>query len=325
MQFVRNTAMASRLHNFYDVLKEAFNDFVDDHCTKLSASLAYYTIFSIGPLLLVVITLLGLFYKKTAVTSEVFDKVGEFTGKSTAGALESLLNNLGKQQHTTLFGVIGALVFVFGATSVFTEIQSSINYVWSIRAKPKRSWVKYLLDRLLSFVFVIGLGLLLIASLLLNIVMDIFTARIERVTKLKEFLGDSNVLLIKATNQASLFIIVTFFFFFIYKGLPDAKINWKDSIIGSAFTAVLFLIGKFLIGYYVGSSNLINSYGATASMIILLSWVYYSAIILYFGAEFTKVYAMKWGKGITVKDTAVYIIKREAKELPKLKHPVPEN
>src|SRR6185312_11069372 len=119
--------------------------------------------------------------------------------------------------------------------------------------------------------------------------------------------------------------IVTFLFATVYKILPDARVHWKDTLVGASFGSVLFLIGKFLIGYYLGSSHLINSYGAAASLIILLSWVYYSAIILYFGAQFTKVYAMRWGRGITVMDRAVYIIKREAKELPDLKHPVPEN
>jgi membrane protein len=317
--------MASRAHNFWSTLKEAGKDFIDDHCTKLSASLAYYTIFSIGPLLLVVITLLGLFYKRTSVTQQVFQKVGDIVGKSAADTLESMLNNLSMHHNTTIFGVIGGIVFVFGATGVFTEIQSSINYIWSIKAKPKRSWVKYLTDRLMSFLFVVGLGLLLIVSLLLNLLVDIVTARLERIPRLHQIIGDSQVFLLKGANLTILFIVVTLLFAVIYKVLPDAKIFWKDAVVGSSFAAILFLIGKFLITYYVRSSSLISSYGAAASLIILLSWIYYSAMILYFGAEFTKVYAMRWGKGITVLDTAVYIIKREAKELPNLKHPVPGN
>jgi membrane protein len=317
--------MILRGRNIWAILKEAGRDFVDDHCTKLSASLAYYTLFSIGPLLLVVITLLGLFYKRTAATAEVFDQVGDAVGASTAQALENLLNNMHHQHNSTIFGIVGGVVFVFGATSVFTEIQSSINYVWSIKAKPKRSWVKYLTDRLMSFIFVLGLGLLLIVSLLLNVAVDIVAARLEHFVKLQHLVGNSDVLLIKGANLAILYVLVTLLFSIIYKVLPDAKIFWKDALVGALFASLLFLIGKFLITYYVSKSSLINSFGAAASFIILLSWVYYSAMILYFGAEFTKVYAMKWGKGITVLDTAVYIIKREAKELPNLKHPVPEN
>jgi membrane protein len=317
--------MGSLLRNFYSTLKEASVDFVDDHCTKLSASLAYYTIFSIGPLLLVVITLVGFFYKKTSATAEVFEYVTATAGKSVAAQLESLLTNISLERNTTVFGVVGGIVFIFGATSVFTEIQSSINYIWSIKAKPEKSWLKYITDRLMSFLFVIGLGLVMIVSLLLNIVLDVVLARLHTIRHLQRLLGHIDVYLLKGINVATLFVIVTILFAIVYKVLPDAKVSWKDSFMGASFGSVLFLIGKFLIGYYLSNSHLINSYGAAASLIILLSWIYYSAIILYFGAQFTKVYAMRWGKGITVTDTGVYIIKREAKELPDLKHPVPEN
>src|SRR6185312_15168147 len=142
--------MKALLSNFYSTLKEASVDFVDDHCTKLSASLAYYTIFSIGPLLLVVITLVGFFYKKTSATTEVFDYVAATAGKPVAAELESLLTNIALERNTTVFGIVGGIIFIFGATSVFTEIQSSINYIWSIKAKPEKSWVKLITDRLLS-------------------------------------------------------------------------------------------------------------------------------------------------------------------------------
>lgn len=317
--------MRALLRNFYATLKEACTDFVDDHCTKLSASLAYYTIFSIGPLLLVVITLVGLFYKKTLATAEVFEHVGAIVGQSVATQLESLLTNISAERNTTIFGLVGGVVFIFGATGIFTEIQSSINYIWSIKAKPEKSWLKYITDRLMSFLFVIGLGLVMIASLLLNVVMDILITRLHNIRHLQRLLGKVDVYLLKGINVATLFVIATFLFGIIYKVLPDAKVRWRDALVGAAFGAVLFLLGKVLIGYYLSNSHLINSYGAAASMIILLSWIYYSAIILYLGAEFTKVYAMKWGGGITVTDTGVYIIKREAKELPDLKHPVPEN
>jgi membrane protein len=317
--------MASTFRNVLETLKEAGNDFLDDHATKLSASLAYYTIFSIGPLLLVLITLLGFFYRKTDVTIQVFDQVSEVIGTAGAAELQSILSNLSIENNTTVFGVVGIVVFIFGATGIFTEIQSSINYIWSVKAKPKRSWVKYLLDRLLSFVLIIGMGLLLLMSLLLNLLMDMISARLQQLKHLPRFLSEVDIVFWKGVNIGILFVIVTFLFTVIYKVLPDAKIHLKDAMVGACFTGVLFLAGKFLITYYFGVSKALNAYGAAASIILLLSWVYYSSIILYFGAEFTKVYAMKWGSGITVSETAVYIIKREAKELPDLKHPVQEN
>lgn len=311
--------MASKLRDFWETLKEAGNDFLDDHGTKLSASLAYYTILSIGPILLIIITVMSFFYKKSLATNEIFDQIGNAMGKKEAIQLKSILNNFSHQNMGTLFGVIGVIVLIFSATSIFTEIQSSINYIWSIKTKPKRGWLKYITDRLLSFVLIIGMGCLMLASIFINLLIDLLSNR------LLHFLGPANVILLKGANIGLMFVVVIVLFMIIYKVLPDAKVHWKDALVGSSFTAVLFLTGKFLISYYFSFSKSVNAYGAAASIILLLTWVYYSAIILYFGAEFTKVYAMRWGKGITVMDRAVYIIKREATELPKLIHPVQEN
>ena len=307
--------MVMKWKDYWHLVTDSVDAFIDDNGTKLSASLAYYTIFSIAPLLLVVITLLGLFYKQTEVTAEIFNQVSQLVGKTGADQLKSMLDNISTQQNATVFNIIGILILVFGATGIFTEIQSSINYIWSIRAKPKKSWLKYISDRLLSFSLIIGCGFLLLVTLFINVLMDVLSERLHR------FLGDSNAILLKVTNIGLLYIVVTFLFAVIYKVLPDARIHWKDALRGAGFTGVLFLIGKFLIGYYLGSSKSITTYGAAASLIILLSWVYYSSIILYFGAEFTKVYALRWGKGITIFDTAVYIVKHETKELPNIKHP----
>jgi membrane protein len=307
--------MAVRISKYWQVLKEAGTEFVNDNGTKLSASLAYYTIFSIGPLLMVVITVMGFFYKKADVTDKIFDQLRKLVGQTGAEQLKVMLDNISTQRNTTLFSIIGIVVLVFGATGIFTEIQSSINYIWSIRAKPKRGWLKYITDRLLSFSLIIGSGFLMLVTLLINLVADVLSDRLQHV------LGDADTILLKGVNIGLLFVVVTFLFAVIYKVLPDARIQWRDALIGAAFTGVLFLIGKFLIGYYLGQSKSINTYGAAASLILLLSWVYYSSIILYFGAEFTKVYAMRLGRGITIYDTAVYIVKKEARELPYVKHP----
>jgi membrane protein len=308
--------MASVISKYFSILKEAGNDFIDDNATKLSASLAYYTIFSIGPLLLVLITVVGLFVKKADVTAKIFYQLGNLVGRSGAEQLRSIIDNISKQNNTTLFGVVGVVILLFGATSIFTEIQGSINYIWSIKATPKRGWVKYLADRLLSFSLIVGIGFLMLVTLLVNVIVDMLTSRLQH------FLGFVNVILVQGINTLLVFATVIFLFTVIYKVLPDAKIHWKDAIVGATFTGVLFMLGKFLISFYLGSSQSIDTYGAATAIILLLSWVYYSSLILYFGAEFTKIHAMKWGKGITVYDTAVYIIKREAKEVPELKHPV---
>jgi len=209
---------------------------------------------------------------------------------------------------------------VFSATGIFTEIQGSINYLWSVKATPKRSWLKYISDRLLSLLLILGMGLLMIVSLLVNILFDVLSGRLH------SYLGNSDIVLLQAANFCFLFFVVTLLFWVIFKVLPDASIHWKDALIGAVFTSILFLVGKSLISYYFGITiKSVNVYGAAASIILLLSWIYYSALIVYFGAEFTDVYARRWGKGVTVSDHAVYIIKREAKEMPNIKHPVKEN
>jgi membrane protein len=311
--------MASRLRNIYDTLAETTNKFLDDHATKHSASLAYYTIFSAGPLLMVIITLLGFFYKKPYVTNQVFDQLGSIVGAAPAKQLQSMLETVSHQNHSTLFGVIGVLVLIFGATGIFTEIQSSINYLWSIRAKPKRSWLKYITDRLLSFLLILSMGLLMILALLINIIFDLLSGRLH------SLLGDATIVLLKGVNFSILLVVVVSLFWIIYKILPDARIHWKDALIGATFTGVLFIIGKYLITYYLSFARGLSAYGAAASIVLLLTWIYYSALIVYYGAEFTEVYSRRWGKGITVNDNAVYIVKLEEKKLPELKQPLNES
>jgi membrane protein len=318
--------MLKPLKTFWELLKETSNEFGDDHASKLSASLAYYTIFSIGPLLLVIIHVIGIFYKKKEAANElVFDRIAQIIGPTSTDQLKSMLDNIDNNNNSTLFGIIGILVFIYSSTSIFTEMQSSINYMWSVKAMPKRGWLKHITDRLLSFLLIIGAGILLIASLVLNVIVDTITGQIERFHYLEQYLGGFNFVLIAAINTGVLFLIVTFLFGVIFKVLPDAIIHWKEVTVGAAFTGVLFIIGKFLITWYLTSSKLITAYGAAASLIILLSWIYYSALIVYFGAEFTDVYARKCGRGVKVKKNAVFVLKRDAKELPSLKTHVTED
>jgi len=303
--------MTHKRPSYFKLLKDAFNEFLDDNATKLSASLAYSTIFSIGPLLLVIITLTGLFYKPESISHDIEQQLKGLVGNAGAEQIFAILNNIRHQTTTTLFGIIGGIVLLFGTTTVFSEIQSSINYIWSIRAKPKKSWLKFLTDRLLSFSLVVGLGFVLLVSLLISTVFEILSDRLVMM------FGKLNLVLIHSVNHLIVYLIISFLFAIIYKVLPDGHIRWKDALIGASFTGFLFLIGKFLIGYYLGSSKLASTYGAAASLIVILSWVYYSSAILYFGAEFTKVYALQRGGGIHTKSTAVFIIKREAKEIPR--------
>lgn len=299
-----------RIKKYFSLLKQSAHEFSTDHGLKLSAALAYYTTFAIGPLILVIISLTGLFFEGEAITGSIYNQIRLLTGQQGADAIISIITNMQQQSSAAKYSIIGGVVLVFGATGVFVEIQDSINYIWSIRAKPKKGWLKFLTNRLVSFSLIVGMGFLLMVSLLINTLTDLLTARLERI-----FHGGS-VLLFKCLNTAILFAVISFLFSVIYKVLPDARISWKDSWVGASFTGVMFLIGKFAIGYYLGTSSIGTTYGAAASIIIILSWVYYSAIILYFGAEFTKVYAKTLGKGIMPYSNAVYIVKTESREIP---------
>jgi membrane protein len=262
-----------------------------------------------GPVLVIVISLAGIFFGRDAVQGKIYYQIHGLVGNEAARQIQEIIKNIEKTQTGTQGAVIGGIILIIGATSVFTEIQDSINYIWSVKAKPKRGFVRLLFNRVLSFSLIIGFGFILMVSLALHAFVDLLY---ERLTQL---MADNVLFLFVGINYALLFLVITLLFAIIFKVLPDATVRWKDALVGAAFTSVLFVIGKFLIGFYLGSSNIGATYGAAASVIILLVWVYYTSIILYFGAEFTKVYTLNFGKGITPDKTAVFIIKQEVKEL----------
>jgi membrane protein len=292
------------------LLKHTALAFSDDNAFKLSASLSYYTIFALGPLLIIIISLAGIFFGKDAVQGKVYEQLHELVGSDAALQIQQIISSAQHSHATTAGAVIGLIILFVGATGVFTEMQGSINFIWSVRAKPKKGWLKYLGNRLLSFSLVIGLGFVLLVSLIVNALLTLLSDRLVKM------FPNYTVSFFHIVNTAIILAVITGLFAVIYKVLPDAVISWKDAWIGSAFTAILFLAGKFLIGFYLGKANMGLTYGTAASVVIVLTWVYYSSMILYFGAEFTKIYALHSGEGIKPKQTAVFIIKRETKEVP---------
>jgi len=296
--------------SYFKVIKQTFINFIDDNVFKLSASLAYFTVFSIGPILLIMISLAGVFMDKKNVQDKLYTQLNGLMGPDSSKQIMEIIQNIQASDQGTIGTIIGVVLLIIGATGVFTEMQDSINYIWSVKAKPKKGWLKLIFNRLLSFSLVIGMGFVLLVSLIISALLDIIS------DKLLYYLKDYTVYLFYAVNITIVLLVVSVLFAVIFKVLPDAHINWKDAFIGAGFTSVLFLLGKFGISFYLGSSDVGKTYGAAASIVILLLWVYYSALILYFGAEFTKTYAMEKGGGITPNDTAVFIIKQEAKEIP---------
>jgi len=287
------------------ILKNTFLDFTDDRGLKLSASLSYYTIFSLAPLLLLLISLAGVFFGREAIQGQVFNEINGLIGNEAAAQIQEIIKNMELSGKTTSAVIIGSITLLIGATTVFVEIQESINMIWKVKAKPKRGWVKLLKDRLLSSSLIVGLSFLLIVTFMIN---GLLVALNEW---LKSYFPDVTILLFQIINIVLGFVVITVLFAVIFKVLPDAKISWKQVRVGAFFTACLFMLGRFLIGIYITKSNTGLAFGAAGSLIVILVWVYYTAIILYLGAEFTRVYAEFNGSKIEPADYAVVIEEHE--------------
>lgn len=298
-----------KLSVYWKVVKRAVVDFINDNGFKLSASLSYSMIFSIAPMLIVVISLAGIFWGQDAYEGRIYAQIKGLVGPSAALQVQDSIKYIQESRHTVAGAIIGGIILLIGATGVFTEIQGSINYIWSIQAKPKKGWLYLLMSRLLSFSLIVGFGFISLVSLLINSLMDILS------DYLKHYFSHLTIYVFYTINLALTLAVVVVLFTIIFKILPDAIIRWKDAFIGAVFTGIFFMLGKFLIGFYLGHSNIGLMYGAAASVVVILTWVYYSSIILYVGAEFTKVYAQNYGGRIRPSGQAVFILKRESKEL----------
>ena len=284
----------------WQLLKDAGTRFRKHKVLKLSASLAYYTIFSIGPTLLVSIFIADLFWGRQAIEGTIYKQISGLVGKEAALQIQSIIQNASVSGNS-FTAIIGFVMLIIAATTVFTEMQDSINMIWNLKVKPGSGWLRMLKNRLLSFSVTASLGFLLLVSLLINTLLEGF------MSKLQQMFPHSAIVVIYVVNLLITLIVVAFLFAIIFKVLPDAIISWKDVVAGSLFSAVLFMIGKFCITFYLNNSNISNSYGSAGSLVVLLLWVYYSSVILYFGAEFTKAYAIKYGSEIKPKDYAVTI------------------
>lgn len=294
--------------NAWVVLRDSFNGFLDDRCLKLSAALAYYTVFSLAPLLVLVMSLAGVFLGEEAIRGQIFGQINGLVGNEAAKQIQDMIKNVGLSGKTSSALIIGIGTLLLGATSLFVEIQDSVNLIWRVKAKPKKGWLKILQDRLLSSSLIVSLGFLLLVSLIVN---GIVLALSDQLTRFMPGLG---VYVISALNFLISGAVVTILFGVIFKVLPDAKIAWKDVRWGALFTALLFMLGRYLIGLYIDTTATSSAYGAAGSLIVILTWIYYTAAILYFGAEFTQAYANHFGIKIEPADNAVYVEQTEREQ-----------
>lgn len=296
------------LKGIWKVLKQCFNGFADDKVLKLSAALAYYTVFSIGPMIILIIYLAGSIYGREAVEGTVFDQIKGLVGADAALQIQSMIKNAALNKNGGVALTIGIVTLIMGATGVFGEIQESINMIWNLKPKPKKGWLKMIMNRLLSFSVIISLGFILLVSLVLNGLIEALMGRLQ------VYFPHVTVVLLYIINLVVTFAIISTLFGVIFKVLPDAIIRWRDVITGAMVTAVLFMLGKFAITFYIGKSNVGGTYGAAGSLVVLLLWVYYSSVILYFGAEFTKAYAANFGAAIHPNQYAVWVKNIEVEE-----------
>jgi membrane protein len=283
------------------IIKEVFIEFSADNIIKYSASLAYYTVFSIAPLLIVITTSFGFLFGKEAMQGRVYEQLNELVGNQAAIQIQDIIKNIHLSRNSFFATVISLIILLIGATSIFGEIQDSINKIWGLRMKKHKVWWKLILTRLLSFFLILSIGIIMIVTLLLNAAVAAFGKFIGK------FISNYSIYFIQITDSILSFVIVAFLFALIFKILPDAKIGWKDVLFGGFFTAIFFTIGKMGISFYVSVSNITSLYGAAGSIIILMVWVYYSSIILYLGAEFTKVYAKLYGENISPNEYAEWV------------------
>ncbi len=288
----------SRAKSLFTLLRETLSEWNEDKAPRLAAALAYYTAFSLAPLLIVVIAIAGLIFGHDAVQGRVQYEIQGVVGYQAASAIQDMLANFSQPSAGLLATVVGVVTLLLGAAGLFGALQDALNTVWEVAPKPGQGLLITIRQRFISFTMVLGICFLLLVSLVIS-------AAISALTNIIPIQIPGQETLLQAFNVVISFGVITLLFGMIYKVLPDVQISWRDVWMGAAVTALLFTVGKFLIGLYLGSSSIASGYGAAGSFVVLLIWIDYSAQILLFGAEFTQVYARRYGSRIAPSSNAV--------------------
>jgi membrane protein len=289
------------LKEIWTFTKEMFSSFSDDNVMSRAAALAYYTVFSLAPILVIVITTAGFFFGEEALRGQLFNQLKGLLGAEAADTVQTMVANVSTSGAGTVATVLSIATLIFGATGAFNELKTSLNQIWDVKAKPKNGIWFMVRERILSFAMVLSLGFLLLVTLVVNAVIAVVTAFFARL------LPEAGEFAIHAFNFVVSVGVSTLLFAAIFKGLPDVKIKYSDVWKGALFTSLLFTVGKFLIGLYIGQSDVGGTYGAAGSLVIIMLWVYYSSVILFLGAEFTYVYALRYGTHIMPTANAVHV------------------
>jgi membrane protein len=282
------------LKAMFKLLKEAASEWVADKCPRLGAALSYYTIFAIPPLFIIVIFIASLVFDEKEVRNSLFGQVGGLVGEKGAASIQSALTASESHKQGMVASVLAVVTLLLTSTGLFIELQSALNTVWGVESKPGQGVWGFLKNRLLSFAMIVGIGFLLLVSLVVS-------AALSAVSKYFSALVPGLDVLWTIVNLFVSLGVITVLFAMMFKVLPDVKIAWRDVWVGAFLTAALFTAGKFFLGLYLGHNSAVSAYGAAGSIVLILLWVYYSAQILFFGAEFTQVYAYKYGRQLQPK------------------------
>lgn len=293
--------------NAFSQLKQTFQEWLQDKAPQLGAALAYYTVFSLAPLVLVVLAIVGVIFRDdpAGAWDKITEQMGYFLDPSAVQVVQSIAQKASQPGKSTLATLIGVALALFGASGVFGQLQDALNTIWGVKAKPGRGVWGFLRSRFLSFAMVAGICFLLLVSLAIEALLKGFSHYVQSVLP-------GGIVIALTVYVVFDFAVVVLLFAMIFKFLPDVQIQWRDVWMGAVMTAILFGIGKWLLGFYLGSGAVGSAYGAASSLITLLLWVYYSSQILLFGAEFTQVYASRAGRGLK---PAKYAVRVETKEI----------
>ncbi len=284
-------AGSMNLKIIWGLLKDTFNEWNEHKAPRLGAALAYYTLFSIAPLLIVVIAMAGLVFGQRAAEGQLVGEIRGLVGDEGAKLIQSMIENARQPASSIAATLIGLATLLLGALGVFAQLQDALNTIWGVAPKPGRGVLSIIQDRLLSFTMVLGTGFLLLVSLIISTALAALGKFFGQLMPIPPFI-------LELINFVMSFAVITLLFALIFKYLPDAHTAWNDVWIGAAVTSLLFTIGKLLIGWYLGNNAVGSTYGAAGSLVVILLWIYYSAQILLFGAEFTQVYANRYGSRI---------------------------
>ncbi len=287
------------------LLKETFKAWNDDDPWRLSAVVAYYAILALPALLIIIINTVGAVWGEDIVQGKLTDEISSALGQDTAESIKSIIANTRGGNQSTLSTIVGIATLLFGATGIFYHLQLSLNQIWDIKVRPKSNIKKLIVDRARSFGFVLVIGFLLLVSFILTTAISVLNNYISAIW------ADAIVYLSFVTDIILSVGIISVLFALMFKYLPDAQIRWKTVWIGAIITSSLFVLGKFLLGLYFGKVDPGSTYGAAGSVILILLWVSYSCLILFFGAEFTYIYAKRYGIGIKPNSNAVRVEQKE--------------